>query len=173
ECSFAGWISFGEANHSERLKFLKVAADRLPCRLHLSCPTNARYLRSRIRCLIQGSVKDAVMRPFTEFPSLYKLNRINRGPLFGLEMLQLFHDSKTTLNIHIDAAGNAAANFRLFEATGAGTCLVTDWKPNLKELFEVDREVVCFRSVEECIEKVQYLLSHEGERAQIADKGQK
>ena len=42
---------------------------------------------------------------------------------------------------------------RLFEATGSGACLVTDWKENLGELFEPDVEVVTYRSVAECVKK--------------------
>jgi spore maturation protein CgeB len=31
---------------------------------------------------------------------------------------------------------------------------------NLSELFEIDREVVTYKSVDECIEKVKWLLEH-------------
>ena len=47
---------------------------------------------------------------------------------------------------------------RLFEATGAGACLITDRKVNLPAMFEPDVEVVTYSSVEECSEKVRYLL---------------
>jgi spore maturation protein CgeB len=62
---------------------------------------------------------------------------------------------------------------RLFEATGAGTCLLTDWKENLKDFFELDKEVSVFKSNEECLEKILYLLEHEDERKAIAQAGQK
>ncbi len=61
---------------------------------------------------------------------------------------------------------------RLFEATGVGSCLLTDWKNNLSDLFEPDAEVVAYRNAEECIEKAEYLLRHEGERQKIAAAGQ-
>jgi spore maturation protein CgeB len=61
---------------------------------------------------------------------------------------------------------------RLFETTGVGTCLVTDWKSNLGELFEPDREVVTYRSAEECVDKVKWLLEHPAEREDIARSGQ-
>jgi spore maturation protein CgeB len=62
---------------------------------------------------------------------------------------------------------------RLFEATGMGSCLVTDWKTNLKNLFQPEIEVVTYKSSEECIEKVHYLLDHDKERRAIATAGQK
>ena len=41
---------------------------------------------------------------------------------------------------------------RLFEATGVGTLLVTDWKKNLHEMFEPGKEVIVYHSPEECAE---------------------
>ena len=61
---------------------------------------------------------------------------------------------------------------RLYEATGVGTCLLTDWKPNLHELFEPDKEVVAYQSPEECVEKIKWLLEHPEERERIAQAGQ-
>jgi spore maturation protein CgeB len=62
---------------------------------------------------------------------------------------------------------------RLFETTGVGACLLTDWKENLSELFEPGKEVLTYRSVEECVEKVNYILEHEDERDSIAAAGQR
>ncbi len=106
------------------------------------------------------------------------IRRCHRGPAWGQTMYNVLQQSRVTLNCHgaIDVRGRAATNIannlRLYEATGMGTCLVTDWKENLPELFEPGVEVVSYRSVEECIEKVQYLLGHEPERARIAAAGQ-
>jgi spore maturation protein CgeB len=63
-------------------------------------------------------------------------------------------------------------NLRLFEATGVGTLLVTDWKANLHEMFEPGKEVIAYRSAEECAELVKYYLEHDEERQAIARAGQ-
>jgi spore maturation protein CgeB len=94
------------------------------------------------------------------------------GPALGIEMYQILNRSKITLNHHIDMAGCYANNLRLYEATGVGTLLITDWKKNLHELFEPGREVVSYRSPEECIELVRYYLEHDEERQAIARAGQ-
>ncbi len=94
-------------------------------------------------------------------------------PVFGLDMFQLLHDSRITLNSHIDISPRSASNMRLYEATGVGTCLLTDWKENLAELFEPEREVVTYKSADEAVEKVRYLLDHERERSAIAAAGQR
>jgi glycosyltransferase involved in cell wall biosynthesis len=92
-------------------------------------------------------------------------------PLFGLDMYQLMYQSRLTFNIHADASGRVG-NMRMFEATGAGTCLVTDTGPNLADLFVDGKEVVTYSSLDECVEKVTYLLEHEDERQAIASAGQ-
>ena len=102
-----------------------------------------------------------------------RIARRARPPLFGLEMFQQLHDSRVALNTHIDISPVSASNMRLFEATGVGTCLLTDWKANLSELFEPDAEVVTYRDADECVEKVRYLLEHEAVRRRIADAGQR
>lgn len=94
-------------------------------------------------------------------------------PVIALEYFRLLAKSKINLNNHIDCAEEYAGNIRLFEATGMGACLLTDWKINLPEMFETDVEIVTYRSAEECIEKVNYLLEHPQELATIADAGQR
>jgi spore maturation protein CgeB len=88
-------------------------------------------------------------------------------------MYQKLRDSRIVLNTHIDISVTNASNMRLFEGTGVGSCLLTDWKANIRDLFEPDSEVVTYRSAEECVEKVRYLLAHEDERRAIAAAGQR
>jgi spore maturation protein CgeB len=88
-------------------------------------------------------------------------------------MYKVLSNSRISLNTHIDVAGSFAANMRLFEATGVGSCLVTDYKSNLADFFKIDEEVVTYKSASECISKIKFLLSNENERKKIAIAGQK
>lgn len=106
-------------------------------------------------------------------PSISPLRVVHQGLAWGLDMYRRLANARLALNRHIDVAGRFANNLRLYEATGIGSCLVTDAKGNLAELFELDREVVVYESAEECVEKCQFLLDHEAERAAIAEAGQK
>ncbi|MFY9314116.1 MAG: glycosyltransferase [Burkholderiales bacterium] len=100
-------------------------------------------------------------------PVSAKLRPRLRPALFGLDMYQAIAESRGVLNVHADASTAFASNMRLFETTGVGGCLVTDWKENLKDLFEPDREIVTFKSIEECVEKSAWLLAHPAEAASI------
>jgi spore maturation protein CgeB len=99
------------------------------------------------------------------------IRRCYVGQAWGHEMYQLLHRSKIVLNHHGDIAP-WANNLRLFEATGVGALLVTDWKQNLKEMFETGKEVAAYRTPEECVELVSYYLEHEDERTSVAHAGQ-
>jgi spore maturation protein CgeB len=101
------------------------------------------------------------------------LRRIVQPPIWGYEMYRKLQQSQIALNIHIDIAEKYAANMRLYEATGVGTMLLTDWKENLNDLFEVGKEVMAYRTPEECAELVEYYVDHPAERETIAAAGQR
>ena len=95
-------------------------------------------------------------------------------PVFGLDMYEVLRRSKFSFNRHTDALGEQIfGNIRIFEATGVGSCLVTDFTESGRELFEPDHEIVSYSCMDECIEKLTYLMDHEDERAAIAAAGQK
>lgn len=108
-------------------------------------------------------------RPYV--PMFALLGQHTRPPVFGLEMFRTLAGFRMCLNAHGPSA--YASNLRLYEATGVGTCLLTDWKPNLGDLFALDTEIVTYRSADEAVEKARYLLDHESERQQIAAAGQR
>jgi hypothetical protein len=94
-----------------------------------------------------------------------------RPAVYGLEMYRTLSNFKVCLNAHGPSA--YASNLRLYEATGVGTCLLTDWKENLPELFEPDIEIAAYRHPEDAVEKALYLLDHDAERQAMASAGQR
>jgi spore maturation protein CgeB len=80
--------------------------------------------------------------------------------------------SRIALNSHIDMAGREAGNMRLFEATGVGAFLLTDFKDNLYTLFAPDREVAVWRSIDDCLAAIDRHLGDDKDRAEIAHAGQ-
>ena len=100
------------------------------------------------------------------------IRRCYAGEAWGLDMFQIIRNSKIAINHHGDIPP-FANNMRLFEATGVGTLLLTDWKENLHEMFEPGKEIVAYHDAEECIELIKYYLEHEKERETIASAGQR
>ena len=87
-------------------------------------------------------------------------------------MYQVLRRSRITLNSHIDLAGREAGNMRLFEATGVGAFLLTDFKDNLGTLFAPDREVAVWRSIDDCLAAIDHHFGNDGSRMEIAHAGQ-
>ncbi|MGA2094338.1 MAG: glycosyltransferase, partial [Sedimentisphaerales bacterium] len=105
-------------------------------------------------------------------PANSPLRQRHHGEVWGLDMFATLAHSRITVNRHLDVAENYANNMRLFEATGCGAMLVTDYKDNLNELFEIGSEVVAYRSPEEAAALITYYLQHPKEAQEIARKGQ-
>ena len=97
----------------------------------------------------------------------------HHGEAWGLEMFSILGRSLMTVNMHGEVSESYANCMRLFEATGCGTLLITDYKDNLNELFAIGEEVVAFRSAEEAAGLVNYYLAHPDEAQAIAAAGQR
>ena len=110
-------------------------------------------------------------------PQESPIRRVHRGPVWGLDMYRALRRSKVTLNFHarIDVRGKVATthanNMRLFEATGVGTCLLTEEKANLGDMFEPGREVLTFTSNRDCVEQLGTILSDDARRQALAEAG--
>lgn len=105
-------------------------------------------------------------------PASSPLHRCYQGEVWGVDMYQALRASRVTLNSHIDMAGPEAGNARLFEATGIGAFLLTDFKDNLHTLFEPGREVATWRTADDCIALIDRYLNDESARMTIAAAGQ-
>lgn len=111
-------------------------------------------------------------------PEESPIRRVHRGPVWGLDMYRALRRSKVTLNLHarIDVRGKVATthanNMRLFEATGVGTCLLTEEKANLHEMFEPGRELLTFTSNQDCVEQLGNILGDDMRRRALAEEGQ-
>ena len=143
EVSFVGSVS---VDHLQRIALLEAVAQRYELKLWGNRPPTLSASSPLQRCF--------------------------QGEVWGADMYQVLRRSRITLNSHIDLAGREAGNMRLFEATGVGTFLLTDFKDNLDTLFAPDREVVAWRSIDDCLNAIgRYLVDDDG-RAAIARAGQ-
>lgn len=102
-----------------------------------------------------------------------KLKPLLKPAVFGLPMFQVLRNAKIALNIHADSSPTHASNGKLFETTGVGTLLVTDWRDNLPQLFAPGSEALAYRSPDEAAELIRYYLTHDAEREAIAAAGQR
>lgn len=101
-----------------------------------------------------------------------KLQGVEIGPPveYGKAAALVFAGSKINLNIALKGIEGGTPQ-RVMDIMGAGGFVMTTYCTETAELFEEDREIVMFRTPEELLEKVDYYLTHDREREQIARRG--
>ncbi len=99
------------------------------------------------------------------------LNEINLGPaLYDTEMPLVFAQSKININITLRSI-HTGIPLRVLDILACGGFLLTTPTDELFDYFVDGRDLVIFRSPEECCEQIKYYLSHEEERQKIAKNG--
>lgn len=99
------------------------------------------------------------------------LHKCYQGEAWGLEMYKIIAESKICINRHSSAAERYANNMRLYEVTGMGTLLITDYKDNLNDLFKINEEIVAYHNQKELLDKINFYLTDDQEREKIAKNG--
>lgn len=170
---FSGQVALRPGFHLYRSDVLRTLYDSdVDLRLHLLVPSEGhpvRRLLQRFRHELSSRGKHSRERA----RDWRAILMASGSAVFGLDMFQKMSESLVTLNVHGDVSSRHANNIRLWEGTGVASCLLTDHKENMDQLFEVDREVVTFRSPDECREKALYLLQNRGAAKLIGLAGQK
>ncbi len=102
----------------------------------------------------------------------HPINKSYMGITSGLKMLNIYRQSKIVFNDYGEIAEGAGVNQRLFEVLGVGSLLLTREAENLEKNFPPGI-FVTFKDEKDCLEKINYYLTHEKEREEIALAGQK
>lgn len=88
------------------------------------------------------------------------------------QMVHIFGTSRINLNLsEASQHGSNQIKGRNFEIPATGGFQLSGYAERLDEFFEMDKEIVCYRTVDELREKIRYYLDHENERAAIAEAG--
>jgi spore maturation protein CgeB len=86
------------------------------------------------------------------------------------EKAKAFRAAKIVLNTMSNKETDSV-NCRLFEATGCGGFVLTEYRAEVADFFEPGREVETFDSRADLVEKVKYYLAHPEQRKAIAEAG--
>lgn len=95
----------------------------------------------------------------------------NRGFAKSLtEMPVIFHESKINLNTTCKAIRSGLPQ-RIFDIMGCGGFVLTNFQPELSEIFNVGTDLVTYGNLDELKDIASYYLEHEKERREIAQNG--
>lgn len=164
--TFVGSLYLFDKGHHFRKEVLSHLMDEVPLNLHLGNQhgMNPYFTRDQLK-----RISDFQWR---EYWNVMRFRHKTLPPVFGLDMYRTLASSTVTFNAHIDLAGESAANIRLIEGTGVGSCVLTDFKSNITDFFNPDEEIITYRSIDECVDKAKYLLEHPEEARLIGEKAQ-
>lgn len=101
----------------------------------------------------------------------YSLEKYYHGQAWGIDMYKILYRSKISLNRHINMAGDFAANLRLFESTGMGAYLLTDYKPNIDLLFP-NQFISSYRNYNDIDKFIDFALNNTEQIRNLAKKAQ-
>ena len=86
------------------------------------------------------------------------------------EMPLVFHYSKINLNITSKSIHDGLP-LRIFDVLGCGGFLLTNYQTELAQWFTPGRDLECYTGEDDLLEKVDYYLTHEKDRTEIAHNG--
>ena len=87
----------------------------------------------------------------------YEINKIYSGSSINIDVNRLYQPDMV--------------NMRVFDIMACGGFVIAEYSEDLKELFEIDDEVVTFKTLNELDEKVEYYLSNADKAKEIAYRG--
>ena len=101
------------------------------------------------------------------------LKRYHRGIVdYHIQMPLVFAASRINLNLTLRSI-HSGIPLRVLDCMACGGFVLTNWQPEIADVFCEGEEIVTFKSMQECMDKTAYYLQHEEERQQIAAAGQK
>ena len=130
-----------EVTRRDRILLLSLCGKRFDTRLYS-------YQNSDI---IKNVKKYPAVDYYTEMPKVFACSKINLNP--SLRIIQ------------------TGIPLRAFDIMGAGGFLLSNHQEELLELFENEKEIVVYESMEDAVDKIAFYLKHEEIREKIALKG--
>jgi spore maturation protein CgeB len=180
--SSSAWVAAFQRLGIERVQYLPFAADT---DLHYPVPQSSQRSPFARDVLFVGNWRDereTILEQLIDFDlgiwgTPYWHSKTRRGsplrrhwggkPLIGQDFAQACADAKIMLNIH-DAATLPGPNMRSFEQPACRAFSLVDRTPAILDIFTEDTNIVCFDTVAEAREKIQYYANHESARQRIA-----
>ncbi|MDD3050970.1 MAG: glycosyltransferase [Candidatus Cloacimonetes bacterium] len=93
--------------------------------------------------------------------------RIGREALYYEDLPTVYNKSALVFNMTSCQMKNSV-NQRVFDVPACGSFLLTDYKKQLEEIFEIGKEIVTFNEIDEITELVKYYSKNSTEREKIA-----
>ena len=97
----------------------------------------------------------------------------SKGYVLTEQMVKIYNASKINLCFVKSYGMNTRPQMKdkIFNVCMSGGFLLCEYIQGIEEFFEIDKEIVCFKHIEDATAKIQYYLTRETERLAIAQAG--
>ncbi|TAK21402.1 MAG: hypothetical protein EPO26_15085 [Chloroflexota bacterium] len=145
--------------------------------------TTSEIWRNRLRLLTTPAGWSAILRQLSPAPAIPTGERVNVPPsicgpaLDDDALIEMYSRARIHLGFssvgETHASGERILQVRLrdFEAPMSGAFYMVEYMPELETFYDVQKEVVCYRSADDLVEKARYYLDHADEREEIRQAG--
>src|SRR5207247_514481 len=130
------------------------------------------HLKERYDVAFLGSIRTADRRWYlnefrTNSMSVDVFGEGSGGYVSFKQMLDIYKTSRINLNFSKTGAHPWARQLkgRVFQVCLAGGFLLTEYAPGIENYFELGKQIICFDSPREMVDKARYYLNHEAERS--------
>lgn len=96
--------------------------------------------------------------------------RVERSDADVRRACEIFNQSKINLNVHFTHS-KTSPNQRAFEIPATNSFQLSDWLPDLTTMFKPNKEIVLFKTPEECKTLMAYYAKNREARHKIAEAG--
>lgn len=87
----------------------------------------------------------------------------------GTQKAKVISSSAISLNPHHPLNDINGVNRRTYDIAACRGFQLTEYKADMERVFKVNKEIVCYKSIDELKKLIVYYLRHPDERAQVAD----
>ena len=95
------------------------------------------------------------------------------GPLSTEDMVRMYSKSKISLGFGgvVGHQDTFCLKGRDFEIPMSGGLYLTEYSPELERVFKIEKEILTYRTFDELVKKIQYLLDHPDKAEDIRKAG--
>ena len=131
----------------------------------------SRYITYRERTAILNTLSGYDTRLFTGDMGIDIDGIKSEGRLsYDEELPKLYSLSKINLNISLHCI-TSGIPLRVFDIMGVGGFMLTNYQPEIEELFEIGKNIEAYHDIAELQDKVKFYLEHDEARKRIAING--
>lgn len=161
---------------NKQYNFMKQKIDLLPFAASPSHHYFMPEVKKKYDVVIVGHARKERMETVNRLSLKYRIGTYGNGwkdslgVVNGIEHVKAINSGKMYLSFAATMAGYENVKVGIFEAVACRQVVITSYMEELEQYFEIGKEILCYKSLEELEDLIDYYILHEEEREQIRER---